>query len=69
MSVPTRGEAYSQLIEWLRRAQEQSATLAHLYRDDEGTGRTMAMGWLAVSEALKEMQRNVTLLATKGRLN
>ena len=69
MSLPTRGETFAQLTEWLRRAQESSATLAHLYRDDQGTGRAMAMGWMAISAALKQMEKSVIKLATKGRLN
>ena len=70
MSLPSRGEIFSQLIEHLRRAQESAATLGHLYRDDGGaTAKTMALGWLTVSEAMKEMQTNVVKLATKGRLN
>lgn len=65
-SVPTRGEAYAKLIEYLRQAQDQAATLAHLYRDDSRTGRPMALGWLTVAEGLKMMQHNVTQLAKRG---
>lgn len=68
MSLPSTSEEFSRLIEYLRRAQESSATLAHLHRDDPKTGRVKALGWLAVSEALKKMQHNVTMLATKGTL-
>lgn len=64
MSVPTRGESFSKLIEYLRRAQEEAATLAHLYRDDGNT--TKSRGWLVVSEGLKLMQKNCTDIATKG---
>lgn len=66
MQVPTRGEEYAKLIEYLRYAQESAARLAHLYRDDSRTGRPMAMGWLTISEGLKLMQRNVTNLAKRG---
>lgn len=66
MSIPTRGEAYAKLIEFLRLGQEEAATLAHLYRDDPVTGRAMAMGWLTVAKALQEMQMNVTNLASRG---
>lgn len=65
-SVPTRGESYSKLIEYLRKGQEEAAVLAHLHRDDSRTGRAMAMGWLAVSEGLKLMQKQVTDLARRG---
>lgn len=64
--VPTRGEAYAKLIEYLRQAQEQASTLAHLYRDDPVTGRAMAMGWLTIEQALKQMQYQVTVLAKRG---
>jgi hypothetical protein len=67
MSVPTEGEIYAQLIEHLRLAQENAATLSHLtgfQRDRPG----VANGWLAVSEGLKRFQRTVIQIAT-GRLN
>lgn len=64
--VPTRGEAYAKLIEYLRHSQEQASTLAHLYRDDQVTGRAMAMGWLTIEQALKQMQYQVTVLAKRG---
>lgn len=66
MSIPTRGEEYARLMEWLRKSQESSAMLAHLYRDDPSTGKAMAAGWLTVSEALKQMQKHVTDLAKRG---
>lgn len=66
MSNPTTGETFAQLIEYLRKAQEAAATLGHLARANDETLR--ANGWLAVSEGLKLMQRNVTALATK-RMN
>lgn len=66
VTVPSRGEEYAKLMEWLRRAQESSASLAHLYRDDPQTGRAMAKGWLAISEGIKLMQKHVTDLARRG---
>lgn len=65
-SVPTPGEEFAKLIEWLRKAQESAAMLAHLYRDDSRTGKAMAIGWLTVSEGLKQMQHHVTNLAKRG---
>lgn len=50
MNIPTEGEEYAKLIEHLRLAQEASAMLAHLVRDES---RTKATGWLTVSEGLK----------------
>lgn len=64
MSIPTRGEEFAKLIEYLRKAQETSAMLSHLYRDDGN--KTKAMGWMAISEGLKQMQKNCTSIATKG---
>lgn len=63
MSIPTRGEEYSKLIEHLRKGQESAAMLAHLVRDDS---KLTAQGWLAVSEMLKKVGHQVTKLATKG---
>lgn len=64
MSVPTQGEAYARLMENLRYAQENAAMLAHLANANDD--RTMAMGWLSVSELFKKVQRQVTDLATRG---
>ena len=69
MAVPSTGEAFSKLIDHLRLAQEDAATLSHLHNDEDRASRVMALGWLAVSEMLKELQKRVTGLATKGRLN
>ena len=65
MSVPTQGESYSKLIEYLRKAQEEAATLGHLASANDN--RLTALGWLTVSEALKKMQHHITLLA-QGKL-
>lgn len=64
MSIPTRGEEFAKLIEFLRKAQETAAMLSHLYRDDGN--KTKALGWMAVSEGLKQMQKASTEIATKG---
>jgi hypothetical protein len=64
MSIPTQGEEFAKLIEHLRKAQEASAMLAHLVRDDD---RLRSQGWMAVSEMLKKTVGNVTKLAM-GRL-
>lgn len=70
MSTPSVGEKFAELIEHLRRAQEAAAMLGHLHADDGGSrGKSMHLGWLAVSEGLKQTQKLVTNLATKGRLN
>jgi hypothetical protein len=64
MSVPTTGECYAKLMENLRHAQENSAMMAHLIRDDD---RRLAEMWLLVSENFKKLQHSVTELA-RGRL-
>lgn len=63
MSIPTKGEAYSKLTEYLRKAQEEASMLAHLHRDES---KVKADGWLAISEALKLMNYKVGQLATRG---
>lgn len=63
MSIPTRGDEYAKLIEYIIKGQECAAILAHLERDNS---KPKADGWLAVSEAMKLMQYKITALATKG---
>lgn len=65
MSIPTQGESFAKLMEHLRYAQEDAATLAHLANANDN--RALAKGWLAVSEMFKKVQHQVTLLAT-GKL-
>lgn len=64
MSIPTRGDEFAKLIEYLRKAQESSAMLSHLYRDDGN--KTKALGWVTISEGLKQMQKSCTMIAMKG---
>lgn len=63
MSIPTEGETFSKVIEYIRKAQEETATLSHL------TGlnghAAAAQGWLAVSEQLKVMQRVIIQIAKR----
>lgn len=67
MSVPSKGEEFAKLIEYLRKAQESAAMLAHLNNaDGDKMGRLLARGWLGVEEMLKMTVHNVTKLATKG---
>lgn len=68
MSIPTKGETFSLLIEHLRKAQEQSAMMAHLTNTEgDDKGRLLAQGWLTVSEGLKIMQLKIIEMA-KGKL-
>ena len=65
MGVPTEGEEFSKLIEYLRKAQESAAMLAHLNNANDKS--RVARGWLAVSEWMKQVQKQVTLIA-QGKL-
>ncbi len=62
MSLPTRGETFAKLLEHIRKAQEEAATMAHLTADDDATH---SQGWLAVSEMFKRTASQVTKLATR----
>jgi hypothetical protein len=64
MNVPSTGEEYEYLIEFLRRAQESCARLSHLVRDED---KQRAIGWLQISELLRRVQGRVTDLA-RGRM-
>jgi len=67
MTVPTKGETYSKLIEHLRLAQEDAAMLMHLNSaEGDGPGLAIGRGWWHVSENLKKMQGYVTGLAKRG---
>lgn len=63
MSLPTRGELFAQLTEYLRKAQECTAMLAHITRDNDSV---QAQGWLGVSELIKKFIHNVTEFAKRG---
>jgi len=63
MSVPTSGEEFSKLIEFLRKAQEAAAMLAHL--ENANDNRKMAIGWLGVSEQLGLTVKSVTVFAQR----
>jgi hypothetical protein len=64
MNIPTTGECYARLMEYIRKSQEESAMMAHLVRDDD---RELAKMWLRVSENFRKLQFSITQLA-KGRL-
>jgi hypothetical protein len=65
MTLPTRGEKFTELLEHLREAQEAAAMLGHLHADEDPL---VSKGWLAVSEMLGLTVHNVTKLATRGRI-
>lgn len=60
MSIPTRGEEYAKLMEFLRKAQEAAANISHLEADNDST---YSKGWLGISELLKRIIIQVTKLA------
>jgi hypothetical protein len=66
MSVPTTGETYSKIMEYLRKLQEETAMMAHLTAAQDD--KELAIRWLAVSENFKKMQHSFTMLAT-GRMH
>jgi hypothetical protein len=65
VSIPTHGETYARLMEHLRKAQEESAMMAHLHKANDA--HRLALSWLAVSEKFKQLQHQLTILA-QGRL-
>lgn len=68
MSLPTQGETFAKLIEYLRKAQEEAATMSHLLNAaGNNRDKLLAKGWLVISEGLKAMQFKVTQLA-QGRM-
>jgi len=65
VSIPTKGEKFTELIEHLRLAEEAAAMLGHLHADED---KTMSHGWLGVSQLLNRTVKAVTDLATKGHI-
>ena len=66
MSLPTKTEKLSELMEYIIKSQEAAAMIAHLVRDED---TLHAQGWLAVSEMFKQLNKQIIKLAVKGRLN
>ena len=68
MTLPTKNEVYERLQYHLRKAQEESATLAHLNNaDGDAPGAILAKGWLNVSESFKLTQQIVMQLQQGNR--
>jgi hypothetical protein len=65
MGIPTEGETYAKIIEYLRKLQEETAMMAHLVKANDKT--ELALSWLAVSENIRKMQHSLTQLAM-GRM-
>lgn len=69
MSVPSRGEVFSKLIEHMREAQSCSAMMAHLHNTEgNDADKQLARGWLIIEDLIKKMIHKLTLLG-QGRLN
>lgn len=67
MGIPTKSEAYSQLTEHLRLAQEAAAMLQMLNQaQGDAPAMVLGRGWFHVSEALKAMNHKVIQLATSS---
>jgi hypothetical protein len=68
MSIPTVSEQYAQLMEHIRKAQENAAMIAHLHNaDGDAPGMVLGRAWLHVEDGLNKMAMTVTKLA-QGRL-
>lgn len=69
MGVPTQGESFAKLSEYIRLAQEEAATLGHLTRSMSTSSKDKALadGWIAVSEMMKRINFQVIKLA-QGKL-
>jgi hypothetical protein len=67
MSIPSRGEKFSELTEHLRKGAEAAAFIAHLTNDTDGPSKIQAQGWRAVSQLLEEIVRRVIKLATSTK--
>lgn len=69
MSLPTSGEKYAELNYHLRKAQEAAAMLMMIAQaEGDGPGKVLGIGWFHVSEALKKMNHQVTMLASGKRI-
>lgn len=69
MSVPSRGEVFSKVVDLIDQLISTLAMMAHLH-NTEGSDKDkkLAVGWLMMSELFKKMRHQVILLG-KGRLN
>ena len=69
MSIPTQGEGYAKLTEYLRLAQEEAYTLSHLTHSMSSSPKDKAIadGWFAIGEMLKRMNFQVIKIA-QGRM-
>lgn len=62
-SVPTQGEEFSKLINYLSECQDCAAKLMHLAQANDD--KKLGMGWFAISELFKQLKIRVTDLAMR----
>lgn len=69
MSVPTQAEVYMRLLDRIHGCQDDAALLAHLTRSMSSSRKDHALadGWISVSELMKRLAHQITLLA-QGKL-
>jgi hypothetical protein len=63
----SEGEAFAQLMEYLRLASEAAYAIGHHNNSNENTVR--GAGFLKVGENLELMRKAITNFATTGRMN
>ena len=62
----SEGEAFAQLIEYLRLACEASYAIGHYNNSHDRTDR--GAGFVQVGQMLEKVRENVTKFATRGRM-
>jgi len=69
MSVPSRGEVFSQMSSLINQMIDCASTMAHLHRTEAGDkDKKLALGWLMMAEMFKGIRQKIILLG-QGRLN
>ena len=60
----TRGETYAKLTDHLREAQDCCDMMGHLHNTEgNDMDKTLAKGWLGMSQLLREVTNKITQLA------
>lgn len=69
MSVPSRSEIFSKMVDLVDQIISCAAMMAHLHKT-EGSDKDhkLALGWLMMSEMFKKVRHQVVLLG-QGHLN
>lgn len=62
--TPSRSHTYAKIMDLLRQLQDQTAIMGHLHNTESNDmDKTLAKGWLGMSEMFKLIQHKVTELA------